>query len=513
MWLPAVRGPEGTRATALVIGTAKTAVGVLRQLRTLDDPPTVAGWVEVGASKGATGLKRLGAFGALEDICARTKAPLAIVSLPASMRTEIAAIRAGLRRAGVVERFVPPLEELLSHAPAPVSVGVGGPAIDPAALVGRTPRPMDRALVEPMIRGKCVLVTGAGGSIGSELARLAARLGPQRLVLVERSENALFEIDRQIAAKAPHVHRVAALHDVVEADATRRLFERWKPDVVFHAAAHKHVPLMEDHPAHAVVNNIFGTRSVAEAAVHAGAERFVLISSDKAVRPSSVMGATKRVAEMVVSALGGLSGTRLSMVRFGNVLGSASSVLPIWSAQIAEGGPMTVTDARMTRYFMTIPEAASLVTQAGGLAEAERASLFVLDMGQPVKILDLAVRYAEAHGLRAVVREADDGVVSGPALDGTRGEIDLVLTGARPGEKLHEALAYDAESLTATECPGVLTLLGGDAVLASGFSIGAACLELERVCRGGDRAAVVRALAAWVPELGARAPVGAVVAA
>jgi FlaA1/EpsC-like NDP-sugar epimerase len=507
VWLPRVLGPEGAAAHAVVVGTARSALGVLRQLRTLDDPPTLAGWIDAGdGTERAAGLHRLGSVDELASVCARAGTAMAIVCLPASEQGTIQRVRAELRRCGVVERFVPPLDEMLAHAPAPLSVGGGGvsAAIDPATLVGRVPRAIDMGLVEPMVRGKCVLVTGAGGSIGGQLARLAASLGPDRLVLVERSENALFEIDRQIAARSPGVKRVAALHDVVEEGPTNDLFAKWRPDVVFHAAAHKHVPLMEDHPAHAVVNNVFGTRSVAAAAIASGAERFVLISSDKAVHPTSVMGATKRIAEMVVAGLGGDGcATRMSMVRFGNVLGSASSVLPIWSAQLAEGGPLTVTDPRMTRYFMTIPEAACLVTQAAALAVPERSSLFVLDMGEPVRIIDLAVRYAEAHGLRAVVREGAGSadVSRGQAIDASRGEVDVVITGARPGEKLHEALAYEAEALGPTRCPGVLVL--GDGA-GEGVDTARMIGRLTAVRRDGDRAAVVEELGRWVPELAER---------
>jgi len=275
------------------------------------------------------------------------------------------------------------------------------PRIDLAALIGRTPHEMDREAVGRVLRGRRVLITGAGGSIGGELARVAAEFEPSLLVLMERAENALFEIDRQMARHFPGVQRKAVLHDVVDAEATLRLCQKITPQVVFHAAAHKHVPLMEDHPAHAVTNNLFGTKSIADAAVAVGAERFVMISSDKAVNPTSVMGATKRLAEMYVRGLGGEianrkspianegQGTRLSMVRFGNVLGSAASVLTIWAQQIAEGGPLTITDPRMTRYFMTIPEAATLVVQSAAL-EAGGVGVFVLDMGEPVRIVELA---------------------------------------------------------------------------------------------------------------------------
>ncbi|GJM18349.1 MAG: hypothetical protein DHS20C14_05620 [Phycisphaeraceae bacterium] len=230
--------------------------------------------------------------------------------------------------------------------------------------------------------------------------------------------------------------------------------------MVFHAAAHKHVPLMEDHPAHAVENNLFGTKSIADAAVAAGAERFVLISSDKAVRPSSVMGATKRLAERYVQSLAAQPGqqTRLSMVRFGNVLGSAGSVLTIWGAQLAEGGPLTVTDERMTRYFMTIAEAASLVVQAAAFsgegrapAAARSGEVFVLDMGEPIRIVDLAARYAMACGYTPVLAGHTPPPTDCPV-------VEVVLTEARPGEKLHEELAYHAEQLAQTGHPGVQAL-------------------------------------------------------
>ena len=356
-----------------------------------------------------------------------------------------------------------------------------------------------------------MLVTGAGGSIGSEIVRIVAAFDPSLLVLMERSENALFEIDRQMGRSFPHVQRRAILHDVVDADATLRRLVDVRPDVVFHAAAHKHVPLMEDHPALAVENNLFGTKSIADAAVAVGASRFVLISSDKAVNPTSVMGATKRLAEMYVQGLhgglrpghsataGGGTGTRMAMVRFGNVLGSAGSVAPIWSAQLADGGPVTVTDARMTRYFMTIHEAATLVIQAGAMIhDADPiAPVFVLDMGQPVRVLDMAKRFVRLHGYEPRVIGSDDWVAPSGQ---TRQPMDIITTGARPGEKLFEELAYGQEQLRPTAHPGINGWVGAGARLEP-TAVTGMIAEMSGFRTSTDPAAVVAAIRRHVPEM------------
>jgi FlaA1/EpsC-like NDP-sugar epimerase len=240
------------------------------------------------------------------------------------------------------------------------------------------------------------------------------------------------------------------LHDVVDQGRTLGHFQAHRPQVIFHAAAHKHVPMMEDHPAAAVDNNLFGTKSVADAAEAVGAERFVMISTDKAVNPTSIMGATKRLAELYVQRLNQDSHTGFSIVRFGNVLGSSGSVLDTWARQIADGGPITVTDPRMTRYFMTIPEAAALVIQSAALVDpADRhGEVFLLDMGKPVRVVDLARRFIEAHGLTPVL---DDNTA--PA--GVSGCVPILFTGARPGEKLFEELAFDAEAMRPTRHPDI----------------------------------------------------------
>lgn len=375
---------------------------------------------------------------------------LVLAALPAAMRSVLGEIESAAARVNARYRFLPTLDDVLAgHG----SGRTQAPSTwDLAALIGRPARAIDESIVREVVTGRRVLITGAGGSIGSEIARQCAAFEPSSLALMDRSENALFEIDREIATNHPALDRQARLNDVVDVEATALHLRSFKPDVVFHAAAHKHVPLMQDHPAAAIANNLFGTKSVADAALACGADRFVMISTDKAVNPSSVMGATKRMAEHYVRSLNACARTRFCLVRFGNVLGSACSVLPIWSRQVSEGGPVTVTDPRMTRYFMTIPEAAALVVQAAGAEPG--ADVFVLDMGEPIRIVDLATRFVAMLGL-----EPD---IADPAADpartkhvGSRAHMPIVFTGARPGEKLDEELAHEAERLSPTRVPGV----------------------------------------------------------
>lgn len=491
--------PHAAAQVALA-GQSDTLVGLVA-VGLVEAPADAGGRSAPAGSASATmdgGPAVLGTVGDLGAICAGHGVERAIVCLPGALRDVRVSVRAELRRLGVVQRDLAPLLEALSCEPAPIAPApVSGSSIDLAALVGRRPHPIDEAMVGALIRDRTVLVTGAGGSIGSELVAVCARFGPAKLVLMERAENALFEIDRCLREKHPAIDRATLLHDVVDADRTRALVDEHRPDVVLHAAAHKHVPLMEDHPAHALTNNVFGTKSIADASVAAGVSHFVLISSDKAVNPTSVMGATKRLAEVYVQGLadGRRSGTRLCMVRFGNVLGSACSVLPIWSAQISEGGPVTVTDERMTRYFMTIPEAASLVVQAAamsGSADPGRSGeVFVLDMGEPVNVLTLAQRFVRACGFEPVLGQA--------SVATARPTVDIVLSGARPGEKLSEELAYAAESLGPTAHPGVLALASSEP--ASSEQASAMIAALSRVRVGADRQAIVEAIRAHVPEL------------
>src|SRR5262249_50661804 len=302
-------------------------------------------------------------------------------------------------------------------------------------LLAREPVRLDEQIVGASISGRVVMVTGAGGSIGAELCRQLCRFGPARLVLIERAQNALFEIHREPAAAFPHVLIDPRIADICDVARMRQLFEEAKPELVLHAAAHKHVPMMEWNPSEAVKNNVGGTRVIANLADSFGVERFVLVSTDKAVNPSSVMGATKRVAEIYLQALSQRSSTRFVTVRFGNVLGSAGSVIPLFREQIARGGPVTVTHPDMMRYFMTIPEAAQLVLQAAAIGKG--GEIFILDMGEPVSILDLAKDVITLTGLKPFV------------------DIDIEFTGLRSGEKLFEELETTGEHITKTRHPKI----------------------------------------------------------
>lgn len=295
-------------------------------------------------------------------------------------------------------------------------------------LLGREPVDPDTALLSKNIYKRSVLVTGAGGSIGSELCRQILDIGPSTLLMVEQSEYALYNIHQELEQKnSTKVSLIPLLGSTGDTERMKQIFHAWKPETIYHAAAFKHVPLVEQNIAAGVKNNIFGTLVVAELAEFYGADEFVLISTDKAVRPTNIMGATKRLAEMILQALADKqSKTTFAMVRFGNVLGSSGSVVPKFRQQIKSGGPITVTHEEVTRYFMTIPEAAQLVIQAAAMAES--GDLFVLDMGEPVKIHDLAVRMIELSGLS--IRNEDH----------SDGDIEIKLTGLRPGEKLYEEL-------------------------------------------------------------------------
>jgi FlaA1/EpsC-like NDP-sugar epimerase len=298
-------------------------------------------------------------------------------------------------------------------------------------LLPRQPVNLNLDQISSCIKDKRILVTGAGGSIGSELCRQIARLSPSTIVLVGKGENSIYEIDRELRELHPDVNLVPVIADIKDKNRINNVFLRFKPQVVFHAAAHKHVPLMEAQPEEAVHNNIFGTKVVSEAADRVGSDVFIMISTDKAVNPTSVMGATKRVAELVIQNMSATSRTKFAAVRFGNVLGSRGSVVPLFEKQIANGGPVTVTHPDMTRYFMTIPEATQLVLQAGAIAKG--GEVFVLDMGKPVKIVEMARDLIELSGLE-------------PGKD-----IEIKFTGLRPGEKLFEELLTAEEGTTSTK--------------------------------------------------------------
>jgi FlaA1/EpsC-like NDP-sugar epimerase len=298
-------------------------------------------------------------------------------------------------------------------------------------LLGRAPIVLDSEGIADYLQGNTVLVTGGGGSIGSELCRQIVRFKPKELLILDIYENNAYDLQNELRYKFPNLNLKVIIASVRDKKRLEKIFEEFKPAVVFHAAAHKHVPLMEDNPGEAVKNNIFGTLNLAECADRFGVKRFVMISTDKAVNPTNIMGASKRACEMIVQAMDRMSRTEFVAVRFGNVLGSNGSVIPLFKRQIAQGGPVTLTNKYITRYFMTIPEAAQLVLQAG--AYAEGGEIFVLDMGKPVRIYDLACDLIRLSGFE-------------PGID-----IKIEVTGLRPGEKLYEELLMDEEGLGKTK--------------------------------------------------------------
>src|SRR5215468_9216795 len=357
---------------------------------------------------------------------------IAIPSAPGAVRQRIVE---SCRAENVPVKTLPGLHELISG-----DVNLAGQirAVQVEDVLGREPVEVDLAAVSSYIADATVLVTGAGGSIGSELCRQIARIGCKRLILVDQGETALFEIERELVSERGFAPSVPVLADAGNKARMRRVFERYTPSVVFHAAAYKHVPLMEANPLESVRNNTLATKVIAEVAVEFGVERFVLVSTDKAVNAKTVMGQSKALCEWIVEAYGARDdvATRFVAVRFGNVLGSSGSVIPIFRKQIAKGGPVTVTHPDMTRYFMTIPEAVQLVVQAGAIGG--RGQVFVLDMGEPVRIVDLAQNMIRLSG-------KEPRLPNDPATSPR--DLQIVFTGAKPGEKYHEELWSNDESV------------------------------------------------------------------
>ena len=400
-----------------------------------------------GKRSSAVGLPVAGSPDEIGDFKGELHLDEILIAMPSASAKRLGEVVTLCQEAGLPCRTLPALDQIaLGH----VSVNRLRP-VEIQDLLGREPVVISMDAVRHLIAGRTVMVTGAGGSIGSELCRQCASFGPAKLLLVERSEPQLFAIEQELLATADRACVVPLIGDITREERMREIFNAHRPDVIFHAAAHKHVPMMEAQPGEAIRNNVFGSAQLIDLAVEMGVERFVLISTDKAVNPSSVMGATKRLAECYVQSRAAQTpATKLMGVRFGNVLGSSGSVVPIFTRQIAEGGPVTVTDPEMTRFFMTIPEAVTLVLQSAALGEG--GEIFVLDMGQPVRILDLANQMIALSGLRPDV------------------DIAIAFTGLRPGEKMHEELSHGAEEMTPTAHRKIRRLI----------STPRACDELQR---------------------------------
>ena len=368
------------------------------------------------------GVRILGAIKDIErivDTMGITKVVIAMPSLPIKKLNEVYDVA---RKTGAECVILPNIDDVMSgnlHVQQLRNVEIED-------LLGRDPVHLDQSMIEKQLRGKKILVTGAGGSIGSEICRQVAKFKPKEIVILGHGENSIYQLNMELVGKySQHFTITPVIADVQDRKRIFEVMDKYKPDVVYHAAAHKHVPLMELNPREAVKNNILGTRNVAEAASHARVKAFVMVSTDKAVNPPNIMGATKRLCEMIVQDMATRSEyTKFVAVRFGNVLGSRGSVIPLFKKQIAEGGPITVTHPDIVRYFMTIPEAAQLVIQAGSLARG--GEIFVLDMGQPVKIVDLAKNLIRLSGF-------------------DEGDIEIKFTGLRPGEKMYEELLNEGE--------------------------------------------------------------------
>lgn len=417
---PKYRQIQRKKNKVLIIGAGDAGAMLLREIERYHIANRqVVGFIDDDKNKTGKillGVKVLGARNELVKIAAEKGIDEIIIAMPSVKGKEIKAIISICKETNCKLTILPGLYEIIEGK---VSISQLRP-VDIEDLLGRDPVKLDTTAVKEYLAGKIVLITGAGGSIGSEIVRQVAKMQPKKLLLLGKGENSIYEITQELKINCPEVKTVPIIADIRDKERIKAIMDYFKPQVVFHAAAHKHVPLMEYQPAEAVRNNILGTKVVADEAAAHNVETFVMISTDKAVNPTSVMGCTKRVAEMYVQSMNKNSGTRFVAVRFGNVLGSRGSVIPLFKQQIAKGGPVTVTHPDMKRYFMTIPEASQLVLQAGAMAKG--GEVFVLDMGEPVRIYDLAKDLITLSGL---IPDKD---------------IEIKITGLRPGEKLFEEL-------------------------------------------------------------------------
>ena len=429
--LDLVTESKGGRENLLIVGAGDAGAMLARELEQNDAATiSIVGFVDDDEKKQKgrlAGFPILGTTRDIPSVVRKHKIDTIVIAIPSADGDAVRRIDRQCRKTGANVRIMPGIYEMISG-----DAGMGElREIRLEDLLRRDPIQLDFDQITGYIAGKTVLITGAGGSIGSELSRQISRVGAKEIILLGRGENSIYEIHQELRRKFPDQTYHTVIANITDRERMERIFKRFQPQVVFHAAAHKHVPLMEIQPEEAVKNNVFGTKNVAELADENQAEIFVLISTDKAVNPTSVMGATKRTAELVLQEINQHSKTKFVTVRFGNVLGSRGSVVPLFEKQIAAGGPVTVTHKEMTRFFMTIPEAVQLVLQAG--SQAEGGEVFLFDMGKPVKINDMAEDLIRLHGLT-------------PGRD-----IKIVYTGLRPGEKLYEELLTSEEGTTSTK--------------------------------------------------------------
>ena len=468
---PAVRRIE---TLALIVGAGSAGIRLLEEIESRRRLGlAVVGFVDDDATKHGIRLAGTPVLGGVDDLpalVAEHEIGEVLIAVPSASGAVLRRIVQRCTEAGVRHRVLPTLGELVEGRVMFTQMR----EVKVDDLLARAPVQLDVARIRSLVTGHTVLVTGAAGSIGSELCRQVAGHGPARLVLYDRHENGMYTLEMELRTRFPDLCVEPVLGDVLMEDQLRTVFARHHPELVFHAAAYKHVPMAERNVLEAVQNNILGTRNVAQAAVAHGTQEFVLVSTDKAVRPTSVMGVTKRIAEMVVLGLQD-RGCRFVAVRFGNVLGSSGSVVPLFREQIARGGPLTVTDPEVTRYFMTIPEAAQLILQAAAIGNG--GEIFILEMGEPVRIVDLA-----RHMIRLSGFEPDE-------------DIDIVFTGLRAGEKLHEELVADEEEVTTTYHERVKVLQSGRTAPFADIWLP----RLQRSVERGDVTAALRLLTLLVP--------------
>jgi FlaA1/EpsC-like NDP-sugar epimerase len=462
------------RKPVLIMGAEDSAVNLLKELAR-SPQWHVVGVLSEDQSKHGREIHGIKILGALDDIGARAKSLAvehAIIAMPQATHTQRRHAVDLCTNAGLKVLTVPSYDDLLTGKVTISQIR----HVELDDLLGRNPVTLDTVGLKTWITGRTVMITGAGGSIGSELCRQLARLSPSQLVLFELNEFALYVIEQEFASEHPQIQLVCAIGDIKDAARVSQIMEAYQPTVIFHAAAYKHVPLMEsDNAWQAVLNNVRGTEVLAHAAMAHDVEKFVLISTDKAVNPTNVMGATKRLAEMLCQSLQRAQGTRFVMVRFGNVLGSTGSVIPKFREQIAKGGPVTVTHPEITRYFMSIPEAVQLVLQAGLMGTG--GEIFVLDMGEPVRIADLARDMIRLSGF-------------------LENDIRIVYSGLRPGEKLYEEVLAADESTLPTPHP---KLRIARARMEDGDWSERFAIWLDP-SRAPDSATVKAELQKWVPE-------------
>lgn len=430
------RTVEGTHAKRfLIIGAGDAGEGLLREiLRMRVAEYQVVGFIDDDPVKQGMfihGIPVLGKVDQLPDICQKKEIEEIAIAMPSANRAELRRVVQICEGTKIRFRTVPSITDIASGKLKVSQIR----DVDINDLLGREVVELDIKIIKEFLADKVILVTGAGGSIGSEMCRQVCGFGPKMLLMLEQAENPLFLIDKELSRAFPNVEMRQIICDMTDSKRVDQIFAEYKPEVVIHAAAHKHVPLMESNPGEALKNNIRGTMNVSSASDKHGVKNFVMISTDKAVNPTSIMGSTKRIAEMYIQDLNRTSHTDFVTVRFGNVLGSNGSVVPVFKQQIADGGPVTVTHPEMRRYFMTIPEASQLVLQAATMGKG--GEIFVLDMGEPVKIVDLAKELITLSGFR-------------PGED-----IEIKFTGTRPGEKLFEELSIKGEDMMATNNPKI----------------------------------------------------------